>query len=167
MPALMRFKQVSQPSRWRVATAARSAFSPLIPARPRSIQAPYSKARLSSDCQAGSSALAAPIPPHAPALIWTLGLMNDSLAEAEPEAFDFVHLSNILDWLTPDEAATTLDRAWSALRTGGRVLIRHLNSTLDIPALGARFEWETKGAAVLHAADRSFFYRGLHLGRKR
>jgi len=47
------------------------------------------------------------------------------------------------------------------------VLIRQLNSTLDIPALGAQFAWEESEAAALHAADRSFFYRGLHLGRKR
>ena len=111
--------------------------------------------------------LAAPIPQRLPRLIWTLGLMNDALGEAEPEAFDFVHLSNILDWLTPAEAATTLARTWSALRPGGRVLIRQLNSTLEIPALGAQFDWEDGEAEALHAADRSFFYRRLHLGRKR
>ncbi len=110
--------------------------------------------------------LAAPTPARLPTVTWTIGFMNDALAEAEPEAFDLVHLSNILDWLTPAEAGATLDRAWSALRRGGRVLIRQLNSTLDIPALGPRFDWEAAEAGALNAADRSFFYRCLHLGWK-
>ena len=111
--------------------------------------------------------LTAPIPARLPAVTWTLGTMNEALGDATPEGFGFVHLSNILDWLTSAEARVTLARAWSALRPGGRVLIRQLNSTLDIPALGGRFEWDTAAAAKLHAADRSFFYRHLHLGTKR
>ncbi len=94
------------------------------------------------------------------------GFMADAL-QAEPAAFDFVHLSNILDWLTPEKATHTLDVAARALRPGGWTLIRQLNSTLDIPALGPMFEWHVDDAARLHGADRSFFYRGLHLGRKR
>lgn len=92
--------------------------------------------------------------------------MADAL-DAEPAAFEFVHLSNILDWLTPEKATHTLDVAAKALRPGGWTLIRQLNSTLDIPALGPMFDWHLSEAAVLHAQDRSFFYRGLHLGRKR
>ncbi len=111
--------------------------------------------------------LSAPLPAKIPAVTWTIAFMNEALGAAEPETFDFVHLSNILDWLTPAEAGATLARACSALRPGGRVLIRQLNSTLDISALGAPFAWEDAEAKVLHAADRSFFYRRLHLGRKR
>ena len=90
--------------------------------------------------------------------------MADALRAARPE-FDFCHLSNILDWLSPEEAATTLELAAAALRPGGWVLIRQLNSTLDIPSLGPNFDWED--TQPLHARDRSFFYRHLHLGRKR
>ena len=86
--------------------------------------------------------------------------------QAQPAAFDFVHLSNILDWLSPDEARATLDLAWRALRPGGWTLIRQLNSNLDIQALGERFQWQRTPAEALHNRDRSFFYRGLHLGRK-
>lgn len=111
--------------------------------------------------------LAAPIPRCLPTVLWTLGSMDDALSEAKRGAFDFVHLSNILDWLTPAEAATTLARARSALRPGGRILIRQLNSTLDILALGSQFVWHEEEAAALHSRDRSFFYRRLHLGRKR
>ncbi len=81
--------------------------------------------------------------------------------------YDFIHLSNILDWLSPEEARTTLDLAHTALRPGGWTLIRQLNSTLDIPRLGSGFDWHTEEAESLHACDRSFFYRALHLGRKR
>jgi S-adenosylmethionine-diacylglycerol 3-amino-3-carboxypropyl transferase len=91
------------------------------------------------------------------------GFMADALREA-PGAFDLVHLSNILDWLSPAEATATLA---AALRPGGHVLIRQLNSSLDIPAAGPMFAWDITTAAALHAADRSFFYRALHLGRKR
>jgi len=34
--------------------------------------------------------------------------------KARPEAFDFVHLSNILDWLSPEAAAMTLSAAFKA-----------------------------------------------------
>ena len=63
-------------------------------------------------------------------------------------------------------AGLILDLTWKALRPGGWTLIRQLNSSLDIQALGARLEWQTRAAIALHARDRSFFYRGLHLGRK-
>jgi S-adenosylmethionine-diacylglycerol 3-amino-3-carboxypropyl transferase len=53
------------------------------------------------------------------------------------------------------------------LRPGGWTLIRQLNSTLDVPSLGERFDWLAGPAAELLRRDRSFFYRKLHLGRKR
>jgi S-adenosylmethionine-diacylglycerol 3-amino-3-carboxypropyl transferase len=92
-------------------------------------------------------------------------MMDDALAAA-PGQFDFIHLSNILDWLSPAAARTTLERAWAVLAPGGYVLIRQLNSTLDIPALGSRFDWQTVEAEKLHSRDRSFFYRALHLGKR-
>jgi S-adenosylmethionine-diacylglycerol 3-amino-3-carboxypropyl transferase len=82
-----------------------------------------------------------------------------------PREFDYVHLSNILDWLTPEAARGVLGRAWSALRPGGWVMVRQLNSSLDIRALGDWFDWHRDEAAALHARDRSYFYRDLHLGR--
>jgi S-adenosylmethionine-diacylglycerol 3-amino-3-carboxypropyl transferase len=110
--------------------------------------------------------LAVPPLTRIPEVVWTTSFMAEALAVA-PAAFDFVHLSNILDWLTPEKAQTTLDLAAQALRPGGWTLIRQLNSTLDIPSLGPMFDWQTAAANDLHARDRSFFYRALHLGRKR
>jgi S-adenosylmethionine-diacylglycerol 3-amino-3-carboxypropyl transferase len=99
-----------------------------------------------------------------PNISWSNATMNAALGEVD-ETFDFVHLSNILDWLFPDEARTTLDLAARVLAPGGRVLIRQLNSALDIPAMGAAFDWLP--SEVMHRRDRSFFYRALHVGRKR
>ena len=92
--------------------------------------------------------------------------MTETL-EGHREEFDFVQLSNILDWLSPENAARNLELAWQSLRSGGWIFIRQLNSSLDIPALCDRFEWHTKQAKAMHATDRSFFYRKLHVGRKR
>lgn len=99
-------------------------------------------------------------------ITFTRGFMAEVLA-GERAAYDLVHLSNILDWLTPKEARHTLHVAWQALRPGGCVFIRQLNSTLDIGALGEPFEWHGEDALALHARDRSFFYRTLHLGTRR
>ena len=105
-------------------------------------------------------------PGRMPEVVWAVTSMADALPRFS-EAFDFIHLSNILDWLAPDEARATLDLAWNALRPGGWTLIRQLNSSLDIQTLGGRFEWQDRSARTLHSHDRSFFYRSLHLGRKR
>lgn len=106
-------------------------------------------------------------PERMPEISWVRGFMDEALDSAAPERFHFVHLSNVLDWLSLEEARRTLERAWRVLRPGGVVLIRQLNSSLEIPALESRFAWDASEAERLHANDRSFFYRQLHLGRKR
>lgn len=110
--------------------------------------------------------LTVPVANNLPEVTTACRSMAEALA-ASPGAFDFVHLSNILDWLSAEEAAATLDLAAAALRPGGRVLVRQLNSTVDVPSSGRGFTWLADAAAGLHARDRSFFYRALHLGRKR
>ncbi len=77
---------------------------------------------------------------------------------------DLIYLSNILDWLNPNEAQSTLKAAFDALRPGGHVFIRQLNSNLNISAY-AGFHWSEQ-AEILHRTDRSFFYQHLHLGVK-
>ena len=109
--------------------------------------------------------LSASVPARMPDIVWTICGMAEAL-NSRREAFDSIHLSNILDWLTPDEAKATLDFAWQALRPAGAIFIRQLNSSLNIPGLGGRFEWDTAGG-TLHKCDRSFFYRELLLGRKK
>ena len=103
-------------------------------------------------------------PGSLPEITWNNTVMDEALAR-EPGAYDFIHLSNILDWLSPEEARSTLDLTHAALRRGGRTLIRQLNSTLDIEDLNRHFIWEP--SQTLHYKDRSYFYRRLYLGRKR
>jgi S-adenosylmethionine-diacylglycerol 3-amino-3-carboxypropyl transferase len=110
--------------------------------------------------------LSLPMAEELPEVVWHQATMTEVLAKT-PGSYDFVHLSNILDWLSPEEGRTTLELAHAALRPGGWILIRQLNSTLDIPGLTDRFTWHTKEATALHAGDRSYFYRALHLGQKR
>jgi S-adenosylmethionine-diacylglycerol 3-amino-3-carboxypropyl transferase len=110
--------------------------------------------------------LSSAAPARMPEVLWTVSSMAKRL-QGQSGAFDFIHFSNILDWLAPEDAKSTLDLAWKALRPGGWVLIRQLNSSLNIRALGERFEWQDSTAQTLHNRDRSFFYRKLHLGRKR
>jgi S-adenosylmethionine-diacylglycerol 3-amino-3-carboxypropyl transferase len=110
--------------------------------------------------------LGAAKPTRLPEVQWTVASMADAL-RGRREEFDFIHLSNILDWLPPEEARSTLESAWSALRRGGLTFIRQLNSSLDVPSLGTRFEWQEGPTRELHLQDRSFFYRNLHLGLKR
>jgi S-adenosylmethionine-diacylglycerol 3-amino-3-carboxypropyl transferase len=105
-------------------------------------------------------------PARWPEIVCTRSTMMDAL-RALPEAeADFVHLSNILDWLSPEAAGETLALTWRALRPGGLTVVRQLNSSLEIPPLGGCFDWQHELAAELHREDRSFFYRALHVGRK-
>jgi len=117
-------------------------------------------------------------PPHHPAdwflqpfgghqarITWHQATMDQALA-AEDRRFHLIHLSNILDWLDPAQARSTLAMAMDHLHPGGLVVIRQLNSTLDIPALAPELIWDATRAQELLAGDRSFFYRGLHLGRR-
>lgn len=93
-----------------------------------------------------------------------VGRMADFL-EGNAGHWDFIHLSNIMDWLSPEQAAHTLSLAFRALRPGGFVFLRQLNSGLDIRALGGALVWREE-AEAWHAVDRSFFYRQLHLGQR-
>ena len=110
--------------------------------------------------------LTRPVPKTHPVTIESCSYMEQAL-QLETAAYDFIHLSNILDWLTPDAAKRTLELAAQALRPIGRVLIRQLNSVLDIRQEGRMFEWLDRASDELLRRDRSFFYRAILLGRKR
>ena len=92
--------------------------------------------------------------------------MTEALKREKPSSLDFVHLSNILDWTSTSKASELLQLSWRALREGGFVLIRQLNSALDIPALGKAFTWDAPRSQSWLEQDRSFFYRALHFGQK-
>jgi S-adenosylmethionine-diacylglycerol 3-amino-3-carboxypropyl transferase len=94
------------------------------------------------------------------------GKMSDTLATMPEQSADFVHLSNILDWLSESEATECLRRAVRVLRPGGMVILRQLNSTLDITALTSGLSWDAAFGAQLHSQDRSFFYHAIHVGMR-
>lgn len=92
--------------------------------------------------------------------------MNEFLANADKESYDLIHLSNILDWLKPEEAEKMLENTYKALKPGGAVIIRQLNSCLDFKSYNNALRWEAKTSEEYHQEDRSFFYRELHVGFK-
>jgi S-adenosylmethionine-diacylglycerol 3-amino-3-carboxypropyl transferase len=92
--------------------------------------------------------------------------MLAALESAPESSVDFLHLSNILDWLSPDEARETLAAARRALRPGGRLIIRQLNSSLDIPSLFPGLAWDAEQGRRLRLADRSFFYPEILLATR-
>ena len=110
--------------------------------------------------------IAMPLTALLPEIETKVAPMQDVLTNLRPSSVDVVQLSNILDWLEPAEACNTLELAARALRRNGVVIVRQLNSTLDIAALGGNISWDAAGGARLHARDRSFFYRAIHAGRK-
>lgn len=99
-----------------------------------------------------------------PVMQWQHAYMVPAL-QRHPRSFDLVHLSNILDWLSPAEARETLTVARAALRPGGRIVVRQLNSSLDIPLLGSDLQWDHALGATLLQRDRSFFYRRILVGQ--
>ena len=101
-----------------------------------------------------------------PTISYYQGFMNNALEQAEPNTYHVVHLSNIIDWLTPEEAEKTLALAYRALKPGGIVVIRQLNSNVDIPTLGKQFVWDFKNSHEFLMNDRSFFYRNFFIGIK-
>lgn len=101
-----------------------------------------------------------------PEILWEQAFMLEALHGMQTESVDFVHLSNILDWLTAHLASSTLEQARRVLRPGGLLVVRQLNSTLKVRRLPVGIEWLGEFSEQLHRRDRSFFYRELHVGRK-
>ena len=111
---------------------------------------------LQPECGGGTACQVTPIYHH--------GRMNEVLDSLSPRSVDLVHLSNILDWLSPGEAGATLASASRVLKPGGRVILRQLNSTLDIPAIPSALDWDLELGSHLESIDRSFFYPGIFVG---
>jgi len=91
--------------------------------------------------------------------------MASHLREREPRSADLLHLSNICDWLAPDDASELLRQAGRVLRPGGIVVLRQLNSSLDVPGLDSPITWDEEVSRRATEADRSFFYRNVWIGR--
>jgi S-adenosylmethionine-diacylglycerol 3-amino-3-carboxypropyl transferase len=97
---------------------------------------------------------------------WRRGKMDAVLDTMAAESADLVHLSNILDWLSPGEAEATLSSARRVLKPGGQVIFRQLNSTLEIGELDAGISWDIERGKEMEARDRSYFYPRIHVGSR-
>lgn len=97
---------------------------------------------------------------------WRQGKMNAVLDSMAAESAELVHLSNILDWLSPGEAEATLRSARRVLKPGGQVILRQLNSTLEIEKLDAGILWDGELGKTMEARDRSYFYPRIHVGSR-
>jgi len=95
---------------------------------------------------------------------YCLSSMAEALLKTH-EKYDFIHLSNILDWLTKAQASELLDLASKRLKKDGWLIIRQLNSNLEIQKLYTGLHWETALSQALHKEDKSFFYQQLHIAR--
>lgn len=99
-------------------------------------------------------------------VVWHQGRMQDVLTSIPPGSVDMVHLSNILDWLSPSQAAQTLAAAGRALKSGGRIILRQLNSSLDMDGLAGDIVWDHELGKAMEQRDRSFFYPQILIGRR-
>lgn len=96
--------------------------------------------------------------------VWHEGEMCAVLGTLPPASVDLVHLSNILDWLAPDEGCATLEAAARVLKPGGYVILRQLNSSLPMDQLTGAIRWNPALGQAMEQQDRSFFYPNIHVG---
>ena len=81
--------------------------------------------------------------------------------------YDFIHLSNIFDWMDPSETALTAARISRQMKPGAKLLIRQLNNTKNITSCFNGIEFDFQLAGRLLEQDRSLFYNRILIGTKR
>lgn len=81
----------------------------------------------------------------------------------------FINLSNITDWLDPDEVLYLLQLCYKTLHSNGIVLVRQLNSTIDIPkcAKKAQFTCESISSILPDFNESSAIYTNIYVLFKR
>ncbi len=99
-------------------------------------------------------------------IVWHQGRMQEVLDDLSVASADLVHLSNILDWLSPTQAAQTLAAAARVMKPGARLIIRQLNSTLEMETLAEGIRWDRAQGEAMERRDRSFFYPRILVGTR-
>ena len=81
---------------------------------------------------------------------------------------DFVGLSNIIDWMQPDDVQKLAAWLGDQMKPGAVVMYRQLNNEADVEGMfGERFAFDAALGKSLHARDRSLFYSSVHVGTRR
>lgn len=75
--------------------------------------------------------------------------------------YNFIHASNITDWMSADRAEQLIDRVIGALKPGGVATFRRLNSDLQLQEILRK-----KKVKIIPAIDRSGFYQEVYLVQK-
>lgn len=91
--------------------------------------------------------------------------MVEFLQKAESNAYHFVHLSNILDWLSKEEIDSLLKETARVLKPNGNAIIRQLNSSVEIQN-SPYLHIEKLSEKKLIQNDLSFFYPKIYTGGK-
>ena len=82
--------------------------------------------------------------------------------------FDFVHLSNLFDWMSEEETGDHVRRLRETLRPGARILWRQLNNTRDLTGpFRPSFSFDSATDRHLLGMERAAFYTAVHLGTHR
>ncbi len=84
------------------------------------------------------------------------------LISHQSESYDYIHLSNILDWLDIGSVKQVLDQASRVLKRGGKLSLRQLNSTVEIEDTSAL----SFDVLCDDTRDLSFFYPKIYVGEK-
>jgi S-adenosylmethionine-diacylglycerol 3-amino-3-carboxypropyl transferase len=110
----------------------------------------------------------ASLPPYlgAPARKHRFEYVQATLEQLEDlEGFDLIHLSNVLDWMAPDQGAELARRVAAQTRRGAAVIYRQLNNSRDLRAgFAPRLRFSDELSAELLSADRSLFYCKIEAG---
>ncbi|MCR9244889.1 MAG: BtaA family protein [bacterium] len=82
--------------------------------------------------------------------------------------YDFVQLSNVLDWMSETDCRALAGRLGTELRPGSRVLWRQLNDPRDLVGhFESAFKFSEIRDGQLTESERSLFYDAVHLGTRR
>ncbi len=81
--------------------------------------------------------------------------------------YDFINLSNILDWMDPEQSRALLQKINQDATPGTVVLWRQLNNEFDYMSYMSSFNFHIQLQIETMQNDRSLFYNRLCIGSKR
>jgi len=100
-----------------------------------------------------------------PAPEYRFELVEGRLDAFELTGFELVDLSNVPDWMGPDDVRALFRKVGAEMRAGSTVVWRQLNNERDLEAeLRPAFTFDTTWQDDLLRRDRSLFYSSVHVG---